>query len=118
MILAKSILMFKLFVILILLRLQIVDEIQIPCADPEISEVIKWVNELNNELNNDNNFHIDYKFVNFLKLFTLINAPMNKTEGFLLGSGGDSSLSVISSVGDNFNWSVTASAPKTNQYMF
>ena len=39
---------------------------------------------------------------------------MNKTEGFLLGSGGDSSLSVISSVGDNFNWRVTASAPKTN----
>ena len=102
MLLAKSLfkidLMFKLFVILTLLRLQIVDEIQIPCADPEISEVIKRVNELNNELNN-----IDYKFVNFLKLFTLINAPMNKTEGFLLGSGGDSSLSVISSVGDNFN---------------
>ena len=52
--------------------------------------------------------------VNLLKFFTLINAPMNKTEGFLLGSGGDSSLSVISSVGDNFNWRVTASAPKTN----
>ena len=36
MLLAKSILIFKLFVILIPLLFQIVDEIRIPCADPEM----------------------------------------------------------------------------------
>ena len=44
-------------------------------------------------------------------LTTFTKAPMNITEGLRLGSGGESSLRDISSVGDTFNCSVTASAP-------
>ena len=44
-------------------------------------------------------------------LTTFTKAPMNITEGLRLGSGGESSLRDISSIGDTFNCSVTASAP-------
>lgn len=42
---------------------------------------------------------------------TFTKAPINITEGLRLGSGGESSLRDISSVGETFNCSVTASAP-------
>ena len=44
-------------------------------------------------------------------LIPLTKAPINITEGLRLGSGGESSLRDISSVGETFNCSVTASAP-------
>ena len=44
-------------------------------------------------------------------LATFTKAPINITEGLRLGSGGESSLRDISSVGETFNCSVTASAP-------
>ena len=96
-------------VILIHLQLRIDVEIRIPYEDPGINVKVNLI------VNSGRNMSCRiYKVMIYFVVYTsttFTKAPINITEGLRLGSGGESSLRDISSVGETFNCSVTASAP-------